>query len=73
MRIVQFSSDWLFPFMRKIAILLGLFFNTSKMSDSEFRAVIEFFIRKWFSATEITKELADIYGDSAPSYHTIAK
>ena len=43
------------------------------MSNTEFRAVIKFFTRKGLSATEITEELADVYGDSAPSYRTVAK
>ena len=43
------------------------------MSDTEFRAVIKFFTRKGLSATEMAKLLVDVYGDSAPSYHTVAK
>ena len=45
----------------------------SKMSNTECRAVIKFFIRKGLSAIEITKELTDVYGDSAPSCRTVEK
>ena len=31
------------------------------------------FTNEGLSATEITKELADVYGHSAPSYFTVAK
>ena len=44
-----------------------------KLSNTEYRAVIKFFIQKELSATEITKELADVYDHSAPLYSTIAK
>ena len=43
------------------------------MSNTEYPAVIKFFTRKGQGTTEITKELADVYGDSAPSYRTVAK
>ncbi|CAF1509024.1 unnamed protein product [Adineta ricciae] len=43
------------------------------MSNIEKRAVIKFFIRKGLNATEISEELEDVYGDSAPSYRTVAK
>ena len=43
------------------------------MSDIEHRAVIKFFTRKGLNATEIYKELDDVYKDSAPSYRTVAK
>jgi transposase len=43
------------------------------MSDIEHRAVIKFFTRKGLNATEIHKELDDVYKDSAPSYRTVAK
>ena len=43
------------------------------MSNTEYRAVIKFVTRKGLSATQITKELTDAYGDSAPSCRTIAK
>jgi len=39
----------------------------------EYRAVIKFFTRKGLNATEISKELDDIYKDSTPSYRTVAK
>ena len=43
------------------------------MSNTEYRAVIKFFTRKELSATQITKELAGVFDDSASSYRTIAK
>ena len=43
------------------------------MSSTEYRVVIKLFTRKGLSATEITKELFDIYDDFAPSYRTVAK
>ena len=51
----------------------GLFVNTSKMSNTDYRAIIKFFTLKRLSATKITKELADVYGDSALSYCTVTK
>ena len=43
------------------------------MSNIEHRAVIKFFTRKGLNATEISKELNNVYKDSAPSYRTVAK
>ncbi len=43
------------------------------MSNIEYRAVIKFFTRKGLNATEINKELDNIYKDSAPSYRTVAR
>ena len=43
------------------------------MSNSEYLAVIKFFTQKGLSTTEITKQLADVYDDSAASYLTVAK
>ena len=45
----------------------------SDMSDFEHRAAIKFCTRKGLNATEIKKELDDVYKDSAPSYSTIRK
>ena len=45
----------------------------SKMSNIEHREVIKFFTRKGLNITEISKELDNVYKDSAPSYRTIAK
>ena len=71
-RIYQFFFDWLLPFLRKIAILQGLLVITSKMLNTEYRSVIKFFTWKGLSATEITKELDNVDGDSIPSYRTAA-
>ena len=43
------------------------------MSNTEYRVVIKFFTQKGLSATEITKELADVYDYFAPSYRTVVK
>ena len=43
------------------------------MSNIEHRAVIKFFTRKGLNATEIAKELENVYQDSARSYRTVAK
>ena len=45
----------------------------SKMSNIEHRAVIKFFTRKGLNAIEISKELENVYKDSAPLYCTVAK
>ena len=68
--IYQFSLNWFFPFLRKIALLQELFVSTS---NTEYRPVMKFFTRKGLSTIQITKELADVYSHSAPSYRTVAK
>ena len=50
-----------------------MYLHFSKMSNIEHRPVIKFFTRKGFNAFEITKELDNVYKDSAPSYRTVAK
>ena len=45
----------------------------SKMLNIEYRAVIKFFTGKGLNAFEISKELDNVYKDSAPSYCTVAK
>ena len=45
----------------------------SKMLNIEHRAIIKFFTRKGLNATEISKELDNVYKDSTPLYHTVAK
>ena len=47
--------------------------HLSKMSNIEHRPVINFFTRKGFNAIEISKELDNVYKDSAPSYRTVAE
>ena len=39
----------------------------------EHRAIIKFFTRKGLNTIEISKELDNVYKDSAPSYRTVAK
>ena len=43
------------------------------MSSIEHRAVIKFFSRKGLNTTKISKELYNVYKDSAPSFRTVAK
>ena len=45
----------------------------SKMSNIEHRVVIKFFTRKGLNAIGISKELDNVYKDSASSYRTVAK
>ena len=45
----------------------------SKLSNIEYRAVIKFFTRKGLNTIEVSKELDNVYKDSAPSYLTVAK
>ena len=41
------------------------------MSNIEHRAVIKFFTRKGLNAIKVSKELDNVYKDSAPSYCTV--
>ena len=43
------------------------------MSNTGYRPAIEFFNQKGLSATEMTKELADVYSDSASLYGAVVK
>ena len=43
------------------------------MSNIEHRTVIKFFTRKGLNAIELSKELQNVYKNSAPSYRTVAK
>ena len=45
----------------------------SKMSNIEHRTVIKFVTRKELNAIEISKQLENVYKDSASLYHTVAK
>jgi transposase len=45
----------------------------SEMFNIEHQTVIKFFTLKGLNATEINKELDNIYRDSTPSYRTITK
>ena len=45
----------------------------SKMSNIGHRSVIKFFTRKRLNPIEITKELNNVYEDSALSYRTVAE
>jgi len=69
-KIHRFWSDWFFSFLRKTSLLRTICLYFSKISTIEHRAVIKFFIRKGLDAAEISKELNNVYKDSAPSYRT---
>ena len=43
------------------------------MLNIDHRAIIKLLIRKGLNTTEISKELDNVYKDSAPSYRTVAK
>ena len=43
------------------------------MSNIEYRPVVKFFTWKGLNATEMSKELDNVYKDDTPSYRTIAK
>ena len=45
----------------------------SKMLNIEHRTVIKLSIWKGLNTTKISKELDNVYKDSAPLYHTVAK
>ena len=46
--------------------------HLSKMLNIEHRSVIKFFTRKGLNAVEISKELENVYKDSASSHRTVA-
>jgi histone-lysine N-methyltransferase SETMAR len=69
----KFWSYWFFSFVRKKNVLIAMSVDISNMSNIEYRAVRKFFTRKGLNATEISKELDNVYKDSAPSYRTVAK
>ena len=48
-------------------------FHFSKMLNIEHRSIIKFFTKKGFNAFKISKDLNNVYKDSAPSYRTVAK
>ena len=43
------------------------------MSNIGYRPVIKLFTQKGLDATEISKNLASVYKDDAPSYYIVAK
>ena len=73
MKIDKFSSNWFISFVRKQNFLRTMCLHFSKMSNIQHRAVIIFFTRKGLNASKISKELENVYKDSAPSYCTVAK
>ena len=54
-------------------VLRTMCLHFSKMSNIEHRSAFKFFTRKGLNAIKISKELDNVYKDSAPSYHTVAK
>ena len=54
-------------------VLRTMCLHFSKMSNIEYQAVIKFFTRKGLNTIEISKELDNVYKNSAPSYLTVAK
>ena len=48
-------------------------FHFSKMLNIEHRTIIKFSTWKGLNTTKISKELDNVYKDSAPSYRTVAK
>ena len=73
LRYTNFGSISSFPLYEKKHVLRTMCLHFSKMLNIEHRAVIKFFTRKGFNAIEISKELENVYKDSAPSYRTVAK
>ena len=73
LRYTNFGPIGSFPSYEKKNVLRTMFLHFSKISNIEHRAVIKFFTRKRLNAIEISKELDDVYKDSAPSYGTVAK
>ncbi len=43
------------------------------MSNIKYWTIIKFFTLKGLIGTEITEELKEVYNESAPAYHTVAK
>ena len=73
LRYTNFGPIGSFPSYEKKSVLGTMCLHFSKMSNIEHRAVIKFFTRKGLNAIEISKELNNVYKDSAPSYRTVAK
>ena len=64
---------WFISFVRKNNVLWTMCLHFSKMLNIEHRAAIKFFTWKGLNTTEISKELDNVYKDSALSYRTVAK
>ena len=68
LRYTNFGPIASFPSYEKKNVLRTMCLHFSKMSNIEHRAVIMFFTRKGLNAIEISKELDNVYKNSAPSY-----
>ena len=64
-KIDRFLSSRLFSFIRKKKLFIFI--------SKKCRPVTKFFTREGLKATEISKELENVYKDDALSYHTVAK
>ena len=73
LRYTNFGPISSFPSYEKKQVLRTMCLHFSKISNIEHRPVIKFFTRKGLNAIEISKELENVYKDSAPSYGTVAK
>ena len=43
------------------------------MDETEYRAVIKFFVKEGFTQNEIHSKFIKVYGDSSPSFSTVKK
>ena len=73
LRYTNFGPIDLFPSYEKKNVLRTMCLHFSRMSNIEHRAVIKFFTRKQLNGIEISKELDNVYKDSALSYPTVVK
>ena len=73
LRYTNFGPIGSFSSYEKKNVLRTMCLHFSKMSNIEHRAVSKFFTRKGLNAMEISKELDNVYKDSAPLYRTVTK
>ena len=73
LRYTNFGPIGSFPSNERKSVLRTMYLHFSKLSNIEHLAVINFFTRKGLNAIKISKELDNVYKDSAPSYRTVAK
>ena len=71
--VYRFSLNWIILFGRKQIVCTRSLIQISKMSDMEHRAVIKFFTPKDLTATEIHRELNNVYKHFVLSYCTVTK
>ena len=73
LRYTNFGPIGSFPSYEENNVLRTMRLHFTKMSNVEHPPVIKFFTRKRLNTIEISTELDNVYKDSAPSYHTVAK